>query len=221
MFSNFLQEPTQIVVGGADAAHGWLNTILGPIPGIIAALFAVYLGSRLTEKSARNAEERLRLRDTDVLAASLYAEVSSVMARYRILGALIEKAKSPEELTFGFVEPRFNYFIVFETNAGKIGLLESAAATNVVKFYVLAKGHFEDLITWIKPIREGMTKDSQQKLFDIIKKTHSDILILQNTVLVALGHYSEYVRQQKEYSAQMLQQGKDWYEAAERDVKRE
>ena len=214
MLTNFLSDPAQLLVTCVDSKDSWVTTVgipvLSSVLAAAIALIIVFKSARLAEENARRAEERQRVRDTDVLAASLFAEVWSLMHRYQTtVGRLIDEAKKAEELRFGFTAPRFNYFIVFETNASKIGLLDSEEAADGVKFYVLAKGHFEDLITWVSPSRHALDEESQQTMFGIIKKTHVDLLALKGDILGRLGKYSEYVRQQEA----------DWNNAAEREAR--
>lgn len=209
MLTSFLSDPTQVLVTCAAARGSWLTSVGVPVLtsalAAVIALIIVFKSARLTDESARRAEERQRVRDTDVLAASLFAEVRSLMHRYQTtVGHYIDEAKTPAELRFGFRAPRFNYFVVFETNASKIGLPDSEEAANVVKFYVVVKAHFEDLITWVSQDRHALDTESQQTMFNIIKQAHGDLLTLKSDILGKLGKYSEYVRQQE----------KDWNDAA-------
>jgi hypothetical protein len=214
MLANPLPDPSQIVVTCGDSKGSWLISVGVPIltslSAACVALFVVIKSARLAAQNDRKREEVSRIHETDVLAASLAAEIAGLMARYEMVGELIRKAAQPDELTFGFTEPRFNYFVIFESNASKIGLLDSEDVRQLVKFYVLAKGHFEDLITWPSDLRLKTEPAAQVALFNVIKETDSKLVALKNTLLGRLYGYTKEERAKRS----------DWYEAAEREAKK-
>lgn len=89
-----------------------------------------------------------RWHEKKVLKASLVAEVRGVMERYEIVGPGIRAANQWSDLQFAFQKPIFDYFAIFDANASRIGLLEEETAAQFTTLYILAKGHFQDLIFW-------------------------------------------------------------------------
>ena len=81
----------------------------------------------------------------------------------------------------------------------------------MVLFYVLAKGHFENLITWPSELRHKMEPEAQLALFNAIKETDGELVALKNTLL---GGLYEYTKEERAKRA-------DWYEAAERERKKQ
>ena len=111
------------------------GVIVGGLIGIAGGALPVYL---------QNRRERIGL------AYSLAGEISAIVEslekhRYeQSLEELIEKAKTTKETWVYSVRLEQNYFVVYEANAAKIGLLPQSAAQDVARFYTFAKGLFED-----------------------------------------------------------------------------
>jgi len=188
MLVNFLSDTPQIVASCAESKLGWLIPLVSVVASVVTSLFVVYLSTRFAEKTAKDAEERSRRSRTEVLAATLSAEVRGLMHRYEMLGRLVEAAKNPQELKLGFSPPRFNFFIVFESCASQIGLLGRDDAADVVELHILAKSQFEDLVNWVVyPPQPGT--DEKATRFATIKETQRELMALKERVLQNLSKY--------------------------------
>jgi hypothetical protein len=189
MLLHLVPDPTQIVVSCAEAKHTWLATVFNLLTAPASALFGLYLGARLTEKSAGRAEQRRREADTRNLAASLAAEIAGLMQNYEQIGTLINNATEVHELQFGFSAPLFDYFVIFDSNASRIGLLDPKDAQDLVSFYLSFKSHFEDLVNWVAPRRHQASLGAQQSMFKTIKETDAKLIAMRLTLSARLMTY--------------------------------
>jgi hypothetical protein len=86
--------------------------------GAVVALLIFVLSQHLQNKRTIETEKRQRQHDAQSLAAALYAEIAGLTARYYgVLGGHVQNATRPQDLTAGYVNPRFDYFTIFDSNA--------------------------------------------------------------------------------------------------------
>jgi hypothetical protein len=168
----------------------WAPIISSGVFGGVVAIGGVFVGAWVTDKNNRKSERRSRTDKTQILAASIAAEISGLLRRYETaIGNRLDKIDRPEDFLFGFVPPRFNFFVVFDANAAATGLLKPADARDIISFYVLMKGHFEDLITWVSEIRHNTSDSAQFALFELIKRDHNELVSLKTDLLARLDSY--------------------------------
>ena len=116
---------TSVIIGG----------LIGFAGGIIAGLLPVFLQNR---------------RERRGLACSLAGEISAIVESLekrqyeQSLEQLIQKINTTNDPGHYTVRLEQNYFVVYEANAAKIGLLPQHAAQEVARFYTFAKSLFED-----------------------------------------------------------------------------
>lgn len=146
------------VVGGPS---GWETLMWGAVLAAAGAVIANQVGvifARITERKG--------------LAYALAAELEALRLRYT--QAHGEAVPNPED--YGFEEPRFNYFVVFESNAGKIGILKREDVEEVVRLYVLAKGHFENKINWAKWDTSAWPPKEKDRFIESLRRDHAELL---------------------------------------------
>ena len=90
-------------------------------------------------------------RERHALAYSLAGEISSLIEiaeqrKYeQSIEAIIQLVRATKQPLFVSVRIEQHYFVVYEANASKIGLLPKETARNVAKFYTYAKSFIEDV----------------------------------------------------------------------------
>jgi hypothetical protein len=155
-------------------------------------LGAVFLSWVLQEIGAHLKEVRQRRRKTKVLASALSAELDGLFRRYdSTIGQYLGTAATPEELQCGFTPVQFNYFAVFDSNAAKSGLLKIEDATELVSLYVLAQGHFQDLITWAAMTSSNTIPAVRLSAFHLMKQSHNELMIKYPRLVADLSAYPE------------------------------
>ena len=116
----------------------------------MADLISVIIGGALAVGGGLLSQSWQHRRDRSSLAHALAGEIHAIVdiverRHYQdTITTLIEKVvqtKAPMILQVGITQ---KYFVVYESNAAKIGLLPSHAAKNVAVFYTLAKSVIED-----------------------------------------------------------------------------
>jgi len=105
------------IIQASECSIPW--SVWAPIVGSGAfALAGVVVGAWIIDSNNRKAEVRSRTNKTQILAASIAAEISGLFRRYEAaIGDKLDKAVRPEDFKFGLVQPRFNFFVVFDANA--------------------------------------------------------------------------------------------------------
>jgi hypothetical protein len=153
-------------------------------------LGAVFFSWVLQEIGSHLKEQKQRRRKTKVLASALSAELVGLFRRYTsTIGQYLGAAATPEELEFGFTPVQFNYFAVFDSNAAKSGLLKIEDATELVSLYVLAQGHFQDLITWTTMTPHNTVPAARLSAFRLMKQSHDELMIKFPQLVANLNAY--------------------------------
>jgi hypothetical protein len=148
----------------------WLRPALFGAVGGLASALIVFWAQHRREKTS--------------IAWAIAGELDGLRSRYlQTLG---------EELDFtaGFAEPRFNYFVVFEATASKIGFLDKEDAAEVARVYVLAKGHFESVINYFKWAREDWEAVSKKRFEESLVRDHQELLKAVPQLTTRLKSYS-------------------------------
>jgi hypothetical protein len=148
----------------------FISALFGALGGVATALIGSWIQYR---------------RERTSIAWSIVGELDGLRLRY--LNTIGEKL----DFSLGFAEPRFNYFAIFDGNASKIGLLDKEDALEVARVYVLAKGHFENLINYMKWIADPSWNDeSKRKFQESMTRDHQDLLEAVPRLTARLKNYS-------------------------------
>ena len=116
----------------------------------MADIFSVILGGALAIGGGFVTQLWQHHRDRRALALALAGEIHAIVdiierRKYtEAITALISQISIKNEPMTMHVPVTQNYFVVYESNAAKIGLLPSNAARDVAVFYTIAKGVIED-----------------------------------------------------------------------------
>jgi len=136
---------------------GLLNTaavaVIGAAASVIFSQFKLFC--------ERKAQRR-------ALAYALAAELGALQARYQ--------ESIGEDWTYGFEEPRFHYFTVFDSNAVRIGELKKEHAGEVARLYIKAKGHFEDAINWAKWEKSTWSEAEKHRFKTLLERDKKELL---------------------------------------------
>ncbi|MBI3398407.1 MAG: hypothetical protein HY026_04140 [Deltaproteobacteria bacterium] len=131
----------------------------------LPALLGVIVGASITYLYNMSLEQRKAQRERVNLAKLLLADIETLWDRYyQVLGNFIEgyeDLETPPTLTCPLNQ---NYFVIFDSNATKIGMFEPEAANKVVRLYTLAK-------TYLDTIRGYEERIKEYKKWNDIKKT--------------------------------------------------
>jgi hypothetical protein len=131
---------------------------------------------------------RARAHEKKVFAVSLAAELEGLFNRYRgTVGDVLSEAKQASDYHRGLKSPEFDFFIVFDSNTSKIGLLESQDAQDIVTIYVLLKSQFEDLITWAKLAPDDPWREVS---FKLLKSNNAELKTRIPSLAQRLRNYS-------------------------------
>lgn len=111
-------------------------------------------------------------RERRSLAYSLAGEISSLLEiaeqrKYeQFVEEIIQHVKATKQPMFINVRIEQSYFIAYEANASKIGLLPKETARNVAKFYTYAKSFIEDVTD--KDFSPKSVEESIQRLSGVL-----------------------------------------------------
>jgi len=161
----------------AQMTFPFLNLLVGWSLGLLSALLTVEYQHSQMRKSSRSQ-----------LAAALAVELDALYLRYRKTGGeLLKQATDPKQFPFTF-SPHQNYFIVFDSNAGNLGLLERNDAERAVAFYVKSKGFFDNLINYGK-VLQAENQDALNYSFNWLKQDDAELSAELPGVLAMLRGY--------------------------------
>lgn len=159
---------------------------------VAAALLGVALGNYLAQRAEQRRWERDRANTTRTFAVSLRCEVEEVFERYlELIGNKIESVNEGEALQESAVLDQ-NYFIVFDSNADKVGLLETQDAKEVVSFYVAIKGQFDRLRAYEDFLRPNVVATSlgmRRRYTAKLKQQHSILKKNEDRLISTLRKY--------------------------------
>ena len=169
----------------------------------IAGLSGIFIGEWLQRRRDRSQEQRRLEASRSHLAAALHAELIGLHDRYMmVIGKELEGAKSWNEFLVEWPVDS-NYFVVFDGNTERLGLLGSSDAQSVISAYISAKGHLDAMKAWgrfcTKLGDAGTSTEVRNNLilqltlyFPKIKQSHSELLKSFESVLARLRAYFDY-----------------------------
>jgi hypothetical protein len=195
-----LQASSELAKNPDAPQHSWWATsLLAGIPALLGVLIGWMLGEVSNRsKDARDKrrelerEARQQRRETKILALALAAELEGLFSRYiSTIAETLRNTEHPQDFRAGYVPPRFNYFVVFDANASRTGLLKSEDARDLVSFYILAKGHFEDLVTWVSVLGQSIPDAGRLIMFTVMKKDNEELMRLFPSLIRRLNDYPD------------------------------
>ena len=148
---------------------------------LISALLGALVGGLATYYFNKRHADELEDKTRTALAKALSAELSSLWKIYMaVVGTRIENYNNNnEEIPYGILPVRNNFFQVLDNSANQLGLFEPKVAQKIIETYINFKAFFEELIYLGKlnerftdadnAYKSGRTAHSEENLNEINK----------------------------------------------------
>ena len=173
-------------------AELWTHPVVAYLAGLLTALGATYASHRWTMRRERQNEEKKSKAERAYLASAIANELEGLFDRYmKTIGVRLENAKTAEGFK-GITSPGFNYFVTYDSNTNKLGMLKKEDALTVSKFYIQSKGHLDNLRIWSAFCYRPEYQAGLKEFFEHLKRDHSELTSSVKQVILTLRSYTTH-----------------------------